>query len=437
VQAVANRLKQRNPGFDGKLEHWIVNGDMDLRFQTDAVVDISPVRVLPGPLLLSLITGSGKGKLSDLTPLRGMHLKDLKLRGCGQVRDLTPLQGMPLTILDLAGCGQVHDLTPLQGMPLTSLQLSGCGQLRDLTPLRGMHLKELRLWGCGQVRDLTPLRGMPLTQLQLVECGQVRDLTPLQGMPLQFLDIRACQVRDLTPLKGMPLKDLYCDFRPERDAEILRSIKTLEKINGKPATEILKPADGLKRPNDKDNAKAGVPDVTKRFPFEIAYPDQRPDWRIEGNELVQSAVANRGIDFGDPSWTDYDFSADVKMVDGQLNCQLIFRLDASWRRYGFTLDGGNGVSAIGPSVINAGPGVPRHTKSITAVKEKWYHLEIRVRAQQCDAFIDGKKIFAFTADDLPAKGRVGLRGWTTSCRFRNILVKDPKGKILLEGLPDL
>ena len=38
----------------------------------------------------------------------------------------------------------------------------------------------------------------------------------------------------------MPLKEIWCDFKPERDAEILRSIKTLEKINGKPAAEFWK-----------------------------------------------------------------------------------------------------------------------------------------------------------------------------------------------------
>ena len=38
----------------------------------------------------------------------------------------------------------------------------------------------------------------------------------------------------------MPLKDLDCDFKPERDTELLRSIKTLETINGKPAAEFWK-----------------------------------------------------------------------------------------------------------------------------------------------------------------------------------------------------
>jgi len=45
----------------------------------------------------------------------------------------------------------------------------------------------------------------------------------------------------------MPLKELYCDFKPKRDAEILRSIKTLEMINGKPAKDFWVEVDGKKQ----------------------------------------------------------------------------------------------------------------------------------------------------------------------------------------------
>jgi hypothetical protein len=41
----------------------------------------------------------------------------------------------------------------------------------------------------------------------------------------------------------MPLTELACDFMPERDAQLLRSIQTLEKINGKPAKEFWKEVD--------------------------------------------------------------------------------------------------------------------------------------------------------------------------------------------------
>jgi hypothetical protein len=36
----------------------------------------------------------------------------------------------------------------------------------------------------------------------------------------------------------MPLRDVACDFERERDAEILRSLTTLERINHKPVAEF-------------------------------------------------------------------------------------------------------------------------------------------------------------------------------------------------------
>jgi hypothetical protein len=59
-------------------------------------------------------------------------------------------------------------------------------------------------------------------------------------MQLTSLLMHWSPVKDLSPLKGMPLTHISCDFIPERDAEIMRSIKTLEMINGKPAAEVLK-----------------------------------------------------------------------------------------------------------------------------------------------------------------------------------------------------
>jgi hypothetical protein len=94
---------------------------------------------------------------------------------------------------------------------------------------------------CGgtKVTDLSPLKDMPLTTL-LFQNSHVSDLSPLKGMRLTGLQCRNTKVADLTPLKGMPLKELNCDFIPNRDAKILQSIKTLEKINGKAVEEFWK-----------------------------------------------------------------------------------------------------------------------------------------------------------------------------------------------------
>jgi len=65
-------------------------------------------------------------------------------------------------------------------------------------------------------------------------------------MNLTTLHCNSTRVSDLSLLNGMPLKDLRCDFKPERDAGVLRSIKTLETINGKPAQEFWKEVDAKK-----------------------------------------------------------------------------------------------------------------------------------------------------------------------------------------------
>src|SRR5262249_10215634 len=116
VEAVARRLRERNPGFDGKvkptIQDRVVTG---LDFLTDEVEDIAPVRGLKDLRSLNCRGSSpGKGKLSDLTPLRGLLLEVLHCH-CTQVTDLSPLRGMPLVDLNFY-TNRVADLSPLKGM---------------------------------------------------------------------------------------------------------------------------------------------------------------------------------------------------------------------------------------------------------------------------------------------------------------------------------
>lgn len=192
VKEVAAELMRKNPGFDGKVDHQVHEG---------AVVQFS-------------FTGD---KVGDLVPLRPLSaLKRLYIYGMGNpFFDLSPLKGMRLTELCIQN-SRVVDLSPLKSMPLTRVECFGC-----------------------PIGDLSSLQGMPLTYL-LCHHTSIADLSPLKGMPIAQLHIGATKVTDLSPLRGMPLKILVCDLDPKRDAEILRSIKTLETINGKPPTETLK-----------------------------------------------------------------------------------------------------------------------------------------------------------------------------------------------------
>jgi serine/threonine protein kinase/Leucine-rich repeat (LRR) protein len=268
VEAVAAKLKELNPRFEGLggpvAGHWdraysIDNGVVTaLNFFTDDVTDISPLRALAG--LKGLVCkGREKGKLADLAPLRSLSLTYLNCNFNRELADLSPLAGLPLRTLSV-GDANVSDLAALKGLPLTDLGIFGT-KVRDLSPLRGMKLQRLHCYNT-PVRSLEPLAGMPLVWLHIAGT-QVADLKPVAGMPLDRLDCGSTQVADLSPLAGvnltcltceharvtdlsalkeMPLKELRCDFAPARDASILGSIKTLEKINGQPAAEVLKQA---------------------------------------------------------------------------------------------------------------------------------------------------------------------------------------------------
>lgn len=202
VQAVAARLKERNPGFDGAvtptIEHGVVTG---LKLLTDHVTELSPVRVLTKLRSLECTgSGAGQGRLRDLKPLRGLHLTSLSCHANGPIFDLSPLNGMPLVKLDCSYT-LVSDLSPLKGMRLTYLRLEGTS-VSDLSPLEGMRLRELQAQNC-PASDLTPLQGMPLTSLDLAFMNRVTDLSPLKGMSLEYLNISKFPVSDLSILKGM------------------------------------------------------------------------------------------------------------------------------------------------------------------------------------------------------------------------------------------
>jgi hypothetical protein len=232
VRTVAARLKEINPAFHGEIRSDRID---HLRIVGSGMRDISPVRAWPQLQYLNCMVKT----LEDLSPLTGMHLGDLSIQG-SVVSDLRPLKGMELSHF-VCTATPVSDLWPLRGMPLRDVQIAYTA-VADLSPLKGMNLQTLNCDGCKGVSDLSPLKGMPLTRLHLRDT-RVSDLSPLRGMRLIHLDYTNALVTDIAPLGAMPLKEVRCDFQPGRDAAILRSIRSLETINGQPAAEFWKDVD--------------------------------------------------------------------------------------------------------------------------------------------------------------------------------------------------
>jgi serine/threonine protein kinase/Leucine-rich repeat (LRR) protein len=247
------------------------------------VEDLSPLREVPletlgcfGTPLPSLAgvekmplknLGVAFTQVADLEPLRGRPLEVLDMRKT-RVKSLEPLRGMKLRTLDLGG-SPVTDLTPLEGMPWENLGVAGV-PLTDLKGIAGPKLGSLTIAET-KVTDLTPLkearaplhyldagrtaisnlealRGLPLEALRIGQTP-VQDLSPLRDLPtLRHLQCNLTAVTDLTPLRRLQLQTLWCDYKPERDREVLLSITTLETINGKPAAAFFKQAEAAPPP---------------------------------------------------------------------------------------------------------------------------------------------------------------------------------------------
>jgi len=218
---VVNKLKELNPGFDGKYSHKIEAGALtELAISTVAVTDITPVGLLPWLKKLTLMpwTADRRGLLSDLSPLKGLPLKSLYCLN-NPVKDISPLTGMPLTELSIGGT-LVSDLSPLEGM-------------------------KLAVCGCNDTA--------------------VGDLKPLGGMPLKVLWCQNTRVSDLSPLHGAPLQELRCDKSvAAQNIAVLREIKTLVKINDLMAAAFFNTAAPTK--------PAGPPKATMSAPSTVSVP---------------------------------------------------------------------------------------------------------------------------------------------------------------------
>lgn len=264
VAAVARRLRDLNPGFDGEPHPTIIDGEVKcLQLWADRIENLEPIRALRSlESLDSRGSRRGAGRLVDLGPLRGMRLKWLAV-GDTRVVDLGPLERMPLEELHLhetdvadirppATMGglrvlglqstRVDDLGPLRGAGLRSLDLYGCYNVVDLAPLGGMPLSYLNLSGVAAT-NLAPLQSLTTLEILILDDLPVADIAFVRGLPLKNLSIRHTNVEDLAPILGLPLEEIRLDYRPDREA-FLRSLAGLKRINERPAAGFWRPPAG-------------------------------------------------------------------------------------------------------------------------------------------------------------------------------------------------
>jgi hypothetical protein len=216
VEAVAKKLQELNPGFDGNvtghselvdyphIEKGVVTS---FGFSTNNVVDISPVRALSGLKALSCLGSMMRsGKLSDLSPVKGLSLETMECSNNRPLFDILPLEAMKLVTFSCCATS-VSDLSPLKGMTLSRLYCAD-------TP----------------VSNLSPLQGMPLQNINIAATW-VSDFTPLRGMPLLVLWCYSTKTSDLSPLEGIGLTEIRLTPRNiAKGMDVIRRMKSLQTI---------------------------------------------------------------------------------------------------------------------------------------------------------------------------------------------------------------
>ncbi|HVK09437.1 MAG TPA: SUMF1/EgtB/PvdO family nonheme iron enzyme [Gemmataceae bacterium] len=262
VEEVRKELVRRNPGFDGKVEHKIKDGVVtEIKLVTDNVTDVAPIRVFNALRVLDCSGAHttdwhGNGQLDDLTPLKGMNLAGLTVlrlqytkvgnAGMSGFKNCKKLLSLALAETNVTDVG-LENFKESKG--LTHLWISdtkvgdvGLAYFKDCKGLKALDLNHLKLTDAGlaNFKDCKDLTHLSLYETSVSDVGLAyfKDCKALTR-----LNIVGTKITDLSLIKGMPLKELSCDFQPERDAEILRSMKTLETINGRPAAEFWKDAE--------------------------------------------------------------------------------------------------------------------------------------------------------------------------------------------------
>ena len=250
--AVAKKLMELNPGFDGKTRHWV---------SRERVTEF----------------GWTSNKITALWPVRALsHLESLRCRssyeqGPSELQDLTPLQGLKITTLDISYTS-VNDLGQLRGLPLSWLAIDRI-PASDLSPLREMPLRTLTL---NKVSSLSPLQGLQLTNLKCAPGSKFSDLSPLKGMPLTYLHISSSSVKDISPLSGMPLQHLECSNTSISDLSPLAKVPLEVLVCKDTKVADLTPLKGtpLKRINIQGTQVTDISPL-KHTPIEVLWLDQR------------------------------------------------------------------------------------------------------------------------------------------------------------------
>lgn len=161
-------------------------------------------------------------------------------------------------------------------------------------------------------------------------------------------------------------------------------------------------------------------------------------WRIEGDELIQEATeAGVRLVFGDPNWTDYEFSLEAQKISGREGFLVLFRVKGLRDFYWLNVGGWSNTAAAVERSIDNRRKVVSPWRPFRVEEGRWYKIRVLCQGRRIRVWVDDDLLLDFTDDeDAHLGGQVGVGTWSTRAKFRNLKVTSLDGTILFEGLPE-
>lgn len=164
-------------------------------------------------------------------------------------------------------------------------------------------------------------------------------------------------------------------------------------------------------------------------------------WSRQDDGIAQEGGGtNVRLVFGDPAWTDYEFTLEACKTGGQEGFLVLARVASDDEFYWANLGGwGNAGHALERGIRGQerwGAVTPQHKGVIEA--GHWYRIRLRCEGRRTQLWLDDQQVIDYTDDGKgPLRGRVGIGTWATQARFRQLRVTSLDGRQLFAGLPDV
>jgi alpha-N-arabinofuranosidase len=162
--------------------------------------------------------------------------------------------------------------------------------------------------------------------------------------------------------------------------------------------------------------------------------------RQDGCLAQEGAATDVRLTFGDPQWSDFEFTVEARKTGGDEGFLILVRAlnrkEFFWANFG-------GWGNVGHALERGSKGQDRWgavTRRVDGQIEtdRWYRIRARCEGPRIQFWLDDQLVIDYTDDGAgPKHGRAGVGTWATQAQYRKFKVTSLTGKILQERLPSL